>query len=98
MWSDEPGSASRRFIYSAIFWLLVPGLIGLFLATFLYVPAIYDKFPLAVKPYLSFGRLRPAHVNIMIYGWLSQAYAGAILFILPRLTRARLRRGRMKRI
>ena len=90
MWSDEPGSASRRFVYSAMVWLLVPGLIGLFLATFLYVPSLYDKIPLAIKPYLSFGRLRPTHVNIMIFGWLSQAYAGAILYIVPRLTRARL--------
>ncbi len=98
MWSDEPGSASRRFVYSAIVWLLVPGLIGLFLATFLYVPSIYDKFPLAVKPVLSFGRLRPTHVNIMIFGWLSQAYAGAILFILPRLTRARLYSERLAHV
>ncbi|MBI5828438.1 MAG: hypothetical protein HZB20_02595, partial [Chloroflexi bacterium] len=56
MWSDEQGSASRRFFYSAVFWLLVPGLIGLFLATFLYVPSFYDNLPLVVKPYLSFGR------------------------------------------
>ncbi len=98
MWSDEPGSASRRFFYSAIFWLLVPGLIGLFLATFLYVPSFYDKLPLVVKPYLSFGRLRPTHVNVMIFGWLSQAYAGAILYIVPRLTRARLYSERLAHV
>ncbi|MBI5290738.1 MAG: cbb3-type cytochrome c oxidase subunit I [Chloroflexi bacterium] len=98
MWSDEQGSASRRFFYSAVFWLLVPGLIGLFLATFLYVPSFYDNLPLVVKPYLSFGRLRPTHVNIMIFGWLSQAYAGAILFILPRLTRTRLYSERLAHV
>ena len=88
--SAEPGSASRRFFYSAIFWLIVPGIIGLTLATFLYVPSVYDSLPLTLKPYLSFGRIRPAHVNLMIFGWLSQAYVGGILFILPRITRARL--------
>ena len=90
MFPDEPGSASRRFFYSAIFWLLVPGLLGLTLATFLYVPAVYDPLPLAIKPFLSFGRLRPAHVNLAIFGWLSMAYVGAILFVVPRLTRAKL--------
>ncbi|MCC7360612.1 MAG: cbb3-type cytochrome c oxidase subunit I [Anaerolineales bacterium] len=90
MFSTEPGSASRRFFYSAIFWLLAPGLLGLVLATLLYVPALQDTLPLGLKPYLSFGRLRPTHVNLTIFGWLSQAYAGAILFILPRITRTRL--------
>ncbi len=90
MLQDEPGSASRRFIYASIFWLLVPGLFGLILAIFLYDPSLFDRLPLALKSLLSFGRLRPAHVNIAIFGWLSQAYVGAILYILPRLTRARL--------
>jgi cbb3-type cytochrome c oxidase subunit I len=87
---SDPGSASQRFFFSALFWLVAPGILGLTLATLLYVPSVHDSLPLIVKPYLSFGRLRPTHVNLAIYGWLSQAYVGAILYILPRLTRARL--------
>jgi cbb3-type cytochrome c oxidase subunit I len=68
----------------------VPGVFGLFMATVLYAPGVFDQLPLAVKPYLSFGRLRPTHVNLMIFGWLSQAYAAAILYIVPRLCRAPL--------
>lgn len=90
MLRDEPGSASLRFLYASIVWLILPGLFGLVLAIFLYVPAVYDGLPLAVKPFLSFGRLRPAHVNLAIFGWLSQAYVAAILYVLPRLTRTRL--------
>jgi len=90
MLSNEPGSASKRFFLSALFWLIVPGILGLTLATLLYTPTLSDSLPLAVKPYLSFGRIRPAHVNLMIFGWLSQAYAGGILFILPRITRTKL--------
>lgn len=90
MWSTEPGSASRRFFLSAVFWLIVPVFIGLILATLLFVPPAQDLVPLAIQPYLNFGRLRPAHVNVAIFGWLSQAYAGAILFIVPRLTRTKL--------
>ena len=88
--SNEPGSASLRFCYAAVFWLIVPGVLGLLLATFLYAPAIWDGFPMGIKPYLSFGRLRPAHVNVAIFGWLSQVYFAAILFIVPRLTRTAL--------
>src|SRR3972149_3652100 len=98
MLQDEPGSASRRFIYSAIVWLLVPGLFGLTLATYLYIPWVQDILPLAIKPFLSFGRLRPAHVNIAIFGWLSQAYTGAILFVIPRLTRAKLYSERLAHV
>ena len=88
--SNEPGSASLRFCYAAVFWLIVPGVLGLLLAAFLYAPAISDGLPLSIKPYLSFGRLRPAHVNVAIFRWLSQVYYAAILFIVPRLTRTQL--------
>lgn len=90
MWPDEPGSASRRFFYSAVFWLMVPILMGLILSILLFAPPFQDVIPRAWQPYLNFGRLRPAHVNLAIFGWLSQAYAGAIYYILPRLTRTRL--------
>ena len=76
----------------------MPGVFGILLATFLYVPVLQDNIPLAIKPLLSFGRLRPTHVNLMIYGWLSQVYVGAILYILPRLTRARLFSERLAHI
>jgi cbb3-type cytochrome c oxidase subunit I len=43
-----------------------------------------------VRPYLQFGRLRPFHVNVFLFGWLSMVNAGAMLFTVPRLTRAPL--------
>lgn len=94
----EPGSASRRFFYAALFWLAVPGIFGLVLATFLYAPELQDGLPRFLKPLLSFGRLRPTHVNLAIFGWLSQAYIGAMLYILPRLTRTRLYSERLAHV
>ena len=76
----------------------MPGILGLVLATSLYLPTIQDSLPLAIKPYLSFGRLRPTHVNLVIFGWLSQAYVGGILFVLPRLTRTRLYSERLAHV
>lgn len=94
----EPGTAARRFLYSSIFWLLLPGAFGLVLASLLYLPELHDRLPMAVKPYLSFGRLRPTHVNLAVFGWLSMVYCGAILYILPRLTRAPLYSERLAQV
>ena len=82
--------AARWFLCSAVFWLVIPGLAGLFMAFFLFFPVISDHIPMALRPYLQFGRLRPMHVNLAIFGWLSMVYAGSMLFIVPRLTRAPL--------
>ncbi len=88
--SSEPGSATRRFFYSAICWLIVPVFIGLFTAILLYAPPVQSYVPDALKAALNFGRLRPAHVNIAIFGWLSMVYAGAMLFLTPRLAGTQL--------
>jgi cbb3-type cytochrome c oxidase subunit I len=95
--TGDSETVSLRFFYASIFWLIVPGLFGLTLATLLYVPQVQDHFALAIKPYLSFGRLRPAHVNLAIFGWLSQSYMGGILYIVPRLSRTRLYSVRLAR-
>lgn len=88
--SREPGSAARRFFLSAVVWLIVPVFIGLFTATLLYAPVVQTYVPMEIRAAFNFGRLRPAHVNIAIFGWLSMAYAGAMLFLTPRLAGAPL--------
>ncbi|MBI2855585.1 MAG: cbb3-type cytochrome c oxidase subunit I [Chloroflexi bacterium] len=90
--------AARWFLYSAVLWLIVPGIAGLFMAFFLFFPSISDMLPMSLRPYLQFGRLRPMHVNVAIFGWLSMAYAGGMLFIVPRLTRAPLFSERLARV
>ncbi len=81
LFNAEACTAARHFLYSSIFWLLLPGAFGLLLASLLYVPELHDRLPMAVKPYLSFGRLRPTHVNLTVFGWLSMVYCDAITFI-----------------
>ncbi|MBI4199871.1 MAG: cbb3-type cytochrome c oxidase subunit I [Chloroflexi bacterium] len=88
--AGQEGRAARWFLYSAVFWLVVPGVAGLLMAAFLFAPYLHERLPLDLRPYLQFGRLRPVHVNTALFGWLSMAYAGAMLFIVPRLTRAPL--------
>jgi cytochrome c oxidase cbb3-type subunit 1 len=87
---ETPDLAARYFLYSAVVWLVVPVLVGLMLATFLYEPTVQDHLPEALKPYVIFGRLRPVHVNLALWGWLSMVYAGTMLYLTPRLVGARL--------
>jgi cytochrome c oxidase cbb3-type subunit I len=88
--TDEPGSSTRRFILSGVFWLIVPVFIGLFMAILLYAPPVQLLEPMWLRPYINFGRIRPLHVNVAIFGWLSMIYAGAMLYLTPRLTGTKL--------
>ena len=85
---DQEGSTARRFIYSAVFWLIIPITYGLLLALHLWKPDLI--FPWLNPLHLSFGRLRPMHVNTAAFGWLSMAQLGAMFYIVPRLTGVKL--------
>jgi cytochrome c oxidase cbb3-type subunit I len=45
---------------------------------------------LADADWLTFGRVRPAHLSTVIYGWGSMAGVGVLLWLQARLSRARL--------
>jgi cbb3-type cytochrome c oxidase subunit I len=47
---------------------------------------------------LNFGRVRPIHVNVAIFGWLSMAYGASMLFLVPRLVSAPLYSPRIGRL
>ena len=85
---DSP--PARWFLYSAIGWLMLNVLLGIILSIFLYTPAIQDTIPDALRAELNFGRLRPVHVAAGIFGWISMAWAGAALYVTPRLLKTRL--------
>ncbi len=85
LFPDEPGSASRRFFMTASFWLLVGLTFGLLGAIVMIAP---DLMP-ALAPF-SFGRLRPTHINVLIFGFLLSAYFGGLLYVVPAVCRTRL--------
>src|SRR6266545_4200980 len=45
---------------------------------------------LGTVPYLSYGRLRPLHVNGMLFGWLLAADMGLTFYMVPRLCGVKL--------
>jgi len=85
---DSP--PARWFFYSAIGWLMLNVTLGIVLSIFLYTPAIQSAIPDALRAELNFGRLRPVHVSAGIFGWVSMMWAGAALYVTPRLLKTRL--------
>ncbi len=74
-------SAAANFMLSAAMWLVIGVLMGLILA-------IEFVFPDVTKgiSWLVFSRLRQAHVNTVMFAWLSGAMMGMWLYIVPKLT------------
>ncbi|MGZ4357388.1 MAG: cbb3-type cytochrome c oxidase subunit I, partial [Gaiellaceae bacterium] len=72
--------AARHWFLSAIFWLTVVDLFGLVLATEFVTPEAFGGIS-----WLSFSRIRPAHVSGVILAWLTMMYFGALFYMLPRL-------------
>lgn len=70
---------------SSVFWLLMASTFGL-------IASIKFNWPdwLNQSAWLTFGRLRPLHLNVAAYGWLSMAGMGVSLWLIPRLMRSPL--------
>jgi cytochrome c oxidase cbb3-type subunit I len=82
---DQPDSASRTWLFSGIFWMSVTMLIGLVEAVKLFYPEFLQGVPA-----LAYGRLRPVHINIGMFGFMSMGYLGATFYMVPRLTQTPL--------
>lgn len=66
------------YLVSATAWLIFGTLVGLYLA----VRFICPDF--GVAAWLSFGRLRPIHTNVVFWGWTSLAMIALALYVIPR--------------
>jgi cbb3-type cytochrome c oxidase subunit I len=83
--SCKENSTAINFILSSVIWLaLVVSLASLLATKF-----VWPDF-LADIAWLSFGRLRPLHVNGALFGWLSMSSVGIMFYLLPRLTGVKL--------
>jgi len=87
---DRSGAAPVLLcLTSAVFWLLCGSLAGLISSLKMHMPDW-----LVNEAWLTFGRIRPAHLNMVIYGWSSLAGVGIVLWLIPRLLRTDLVGGR----
>src|SRR5205814_599253 len=74
------------FYASAIVWLLLGTLLAGLVSWKLHAPDL-----LANWSWLTWGRLRPVHMNVMVYGWASMAGIGTAIWLMARLCRTTLR-------
>src|SRR5256714_13440537 len=70
------------FYTSAIVWLLIGTLLAMFVSIKLHAPDMFSGIS-----FLTWGRVRPAHTDIMIYGWASMAGMGTAIWLMARLCR-----------
>ena len=73
------------FLACAVVWLVVGSIAGLTSSYKLHEPDF-----LTSQAWLTFGRLRTIHLNIVAYGWAPMASLGIALWLLPRLLKTRL--------
>jgi len=74
------------FYGSAIAWLLLGTLLAGFTSFKLHAPDLLSNIS-----FLTWGRVRPAHMNVMVYGWASMAGIGTAIWLMARLCRTTLR-------
>ena len=69
----------------SVIWLLVASVAGLISSIKLHSPDW-----LAQYGWITFGRIRPIHLNLVAYGWCSLAGIGVSLWLIPRLLKTQL--------
>ncbi len=76
---------AKWFLISSISYFFIVGIVALAIAAKFVWPQL-----LGTIPYLSYGRLRPLHVNGMLFGWLLAADMGLSFYLVPRLCGVKL--------
>jgi cbb3-type cytochrome c oxidase subunit I len=74
------GSSATAFLFMGTVWFFVGAVYGLISATDLIAPEL-----LGDVPFMSFGRVRPAHVDTMLFGFVTTMLWGCAFYILPAL-------------
>ena len=89
--SDKPKTALFTYPTAACFtltsglWMIVATFMGLLGATELIAPNLTDGIG-----WLTFGRIRPAHINLVLFGFVTPGLLAAAFYYIPRLLRTDL--------
>lgn len=88
VFSNAEGSASRNFFLTSVLWMAIGMSFGLFAAVLMIFPDLVRNIP--ILEYFTFGRVRPVHTNLVLFGWLTGAYFGTVFYMVPRLAGTKL--------
>lgn len=73
------------WLYSALIWMTIFPIVGILVSLKFHNPEF-----LGDNPWLTFGRLRPMHVNGVIFGSFSTTIFGLLYYMVPKLCGVRL--------
>lgn len=73
-------TTAKTFIISSLVWMLLGMGVGLILA----IKFVFPDF-LPYVSWLGYGRFRPLHINLVLFGWLLTANMGLVYYLVPRL-------------
>lgn len=78
-------TTAKLFLISSISYFFIVGIVALVIAAKFCWPSLMGTIPM-----LTYGRLRPLHVNGMLFGWLLAADMGLMFYVIPRLCGVKL--------
>lgn len=78
--SSHEDTTVKLFLISSIAYFFIVGIVALIIAAKFVMPTF-----LGTIPELTYGRMRPLHVNGMLFGWLLACDMGLMYYIVPRL-------------
>ncbi len=73
-------ATAKGFCITSGFWMMVATFMGLLGATELIAPDLLENVG-----WLVFGRVRPIHINLVLFGFVTPGLLGAAFYYLPRL-------------
>ncbi len=78
-------STARGFCITSAAWMVIATLFGLTTAIEFIAPDLLGNIP-----WLSLGRIRPIHTNLVIFGFVTPGLLSAALYIVPRVLQTEL--------
>ena len=75
----------RWFLLSSVAYFFIVGIVAITIAAKFVWPEL-----MGTTSWLTYGRLRPLHVNGMLFGWLLAADMGLTFYIIPLLCGVKL--------
>jgi cytochrome c oxidase cbb3-type subunit 1/cytochrome c oxidase cbb3-type subunit I/II len=83
--NQATNSTAKAFCLTSAFWMMVATFYGLLGATELMAPDLTENMGGIV-----FGRVRPTHINLVLFGFVTPGLLGAAFYFIPRLLRTTL--------
>jgi cytochrome c oxidase cbb3-type subunit I len=77
---EYTNTTARGFALTSAFWMIVATFYGLTIATELVAPDLVEN----IGP-IVFGRARPTHVNLVVFGFVTPGLLSASFYFIPRL-------------